>query len=61
MAYDEQRRERQRRQEAVNAAVVSVQLEGFVLSEKFLAEAQRFVRCEIELEDFMKFVSEHAK
>lgn len=45
-----------RRQEAVKFAVASVGLEGFELSAEYLAETERFIRGEIELEDLKRFI-----
>ncbi|MFU1980811.1 antitoxin VbhA family protein [Bordetella hinzii] len=46
--------ERGRRQSAVNYARASVGLEGFSLSEADKVHAQRFVDCQISLQEFVQ-------
>lgn len=46
--------ERSRRQSAVNYARASIGLEGFSLSEADEAHAQRFVDCQISLQEFVQ-------
>jgi DNA-directed RNA polymerase subunit F len=45
--------EKQRRQEAMNYATASVELEGFKISEADEQHAQRFINGEITLEQFV--------